>query len=411
MVAVLHENQGYHLGDLVPEKMQQTIAAIRAHLRMDIAFITDFVDEHNIVRFVEGDSEHAISLPGACIPGHESYCHLFAGGVLPSIIRDTSLDPVARKLTLTHKLNIVSYIAAPLRDADGATYGVFSCIGHKDGGHLSESDLAVMSMFADMAGTEIREQIKKRQNYLNAQRRILEVMKPEKLNISYQPIYDLQQKKVVGYESLARFDTQPYQTPDIWFNQAKLVGLDQQLELLAIKQGLESIHLIDESAYLSLNVSAEIILSGILTNIFSDEIAHRIVLEVTEHAKVPDYQLFREALSPLRKKGVRVAVDDAGAGYASFQHVLELRAEIIKLDISLIKGLDKDPARSALASALIAFARETNTKVIAEGVETQEEYLELLRIGVDSIQGYYVGYPMPVEQVILYTPTVDAHRT
>ena len=397
------------MSDVVPAKMQLIIASIRTHLKMDIAFISDFVGDTNVIQFVEGDSKYALDLQGSLVPLNESYCHLFAQGILPSIIADTSLNTVACNLDLTERLGITSYIAVPLRCPDGNVYGVFSCAGHRENYSLGDGDLAMMAVFADMAGAELKQQITDKQNYLSAQERIREVMTPEKLNVRFQPIYDLKKQKVMGYESLARFDTEPYQTPDVWFQEAKSVGLDQELELLAIQRGIEGMQYIDESAYVSLNVSAEIIMSGLLTDIFSDEIAPRIVLEVTEHSRVPDYKLFRKALCKLRKKGLRLAVDDAGAGFASFQHILELGAEIIKLDISLIKGLDKDPARSALTSALISFSKDTDTMVIAEGVETREEYSELLRIGVDNIQGYYVGYPMPVEQVIFYTPTIDQH--
>ena len=400
---------GITMCDVIPEKMQLIIASIRSRLKMDMACITDFTSGNNVVQFAEGNSRYLPGLQGSEVSLNESYCYLFAQGVLPSIIADTSLHAATKDLDLTEKLEIGSYIAAPLRGPDGTIYGVFSCLGHSENYSLGDRELSMMAVFADMAGVELKEQITKKQNYLEAQQRIREVMTPEKLHIRYQPIYDLKKQRVMGYESLARFDTEPYQTPDIWFQEAKSVGLDQELELLAIKRGIEGMQYIDESAYISLNVSAEIIMSGLLTDVFSDEIAPRIVLEVTEHSRVPDYKLFRKALCKLRKKGLRLAVDDAGAGFASFQHILELGAEIIKLDISLIKGLDKDPARSALTSALISFSKDTDTMVIAEGVETQEEYSELLRIGVDNIQGYYVGYPMPVEQVIFYTPTIGQH--
>lgn len=409
MNGALQEIREHQISDVIPEKMQSIIASIRSHLKMDIAFVSDFVDGNNVIHFVEGDSEHASGIQGSVIPLAKSFCHLFVRGLLPPIIVDTSLHAVARDLELNRTLNISSYIAAPLRDPDGNIYGVFSCIGHKVNHALGESELAVMSVFADMAGADLKQYITDKQNYLSTNQRIRGVMCPEKLKVKYQPIYDLRKQKVMGYESLARFDTEPYQTPDAWFKEAKSVGLDQELELLAIQRGIEGMRHIDESAYISLNVSPEIIMSGLLNDIFSDEIAHRIVLEVTEHSRVPDYKLFREALHELRKKGLRLAVDDAGAGFASFQHILELGADIIKLDISLIKDLDKDPARSALASALISFSKDTDTMVIAEGVETQEEYSELLRIGVDNVQGYFIGYPMPVEQVILFTPTIDLH--
>ena len=410
MIRELPVIQGSQKIDVVSEKMQSIISSIRSHLKMDIAFISDFVDGNRIIQYVDGDSKYSEGLQGKSAPLDESYCHLIAKGVLPPIIPDSSLHPAAKKLEVTLQLAIASYIAAPLRGSDGSIYGMFCCVGHKVKQGLGKRDLAVMAVFADMAGVHISEHIAENQDRQAVLNRIREVMTPEKLNISYQPIYGLKEQKIVGYESLARFDTDPYRTPDVWFAEAQSVGLGQELELLAIRRGIEGMSHISETAYISLNVSPEIILAGVLHDVFDEVISNRIVLEITEHSKVTDYEVFREALDALRKKGVQIAVDDAGAGFASFQHILELGAEIIKLDISLIKGIDKDPARKALATALTAFSKKTNTKVIAEGVETREEYNELLKIGVDKIQGYYIGYPMPVEQVVLYTPTIDEYR-
>ena len=104
----------------------------------------------------------------------------------------------------------------------------------------------------------------------------------------------------------------------------------------------------------------------------------RIVVEVTEHSQVADYAQLRDALSDLRAIGVELAVDDAGAGYSSLQHIIQLHPDIIKLDISLTRAVDSDPARRALISALIFFARETGCLMIAEGIETEAER-EILR--------------------------------
>ncbi|WP_281248260.1 EAL domain-containing protein [Methylophaga sulfidovorans] len=113
-----------------------------------------------------------------------------------------------------------------------------------------------------------------------------------------------------------------------------------------------------------------------------------------------DYRAFREAIQSLRKQGVRLAIDDVGAGYSSLQHILELGADIIKLDISLIRNIDTDTSRKALTAALIAYAQETGCEVLAEGVETEEEFRELVRLGIKKIQGYFISQPLELEQAI-----------
>ena len=122
--------------------------------------------------------------------------------------------------------------------------------------------------------------------------------------------------------------------------------------------------------------------------------AHRaVVIEITEHARIESYPALREAF---RSTDARVAVDDAGAGFASLRHILELRPDIVKLDIGLVRGIDGDPARQAMAAGLCEFAEQTGTTLIAEGIETEAEAEAVRCLGVRYLQGYLLGRPGPL---------------
>ena len=121
---------------------------------------------------------------------------------------------------------------------------------------------------------------------------------------------------------------------------------------------------------------------------------HRIVVELTEHASIEEYGAVLAAVADLRERGVRLAVDDAGAGYASFRHILRLAPEIIKLDRSLICGLHDDAALRALAAAVVMFALDMGSTVTAEGVETPEELRCAQGLGIHAAQGYLFGKPV-----------------
>ncbi|WP_293229916.1 EAL domain-containing protein [Paludibacterium sp.] len=123
----------------------------------------------------------------------------------------------------------------------------------------------------------------------------------------------------------------------------------------------------------------------------------RLMLEVTEHTSVDDYVQIAAALKPLRDSGLKLAVDDAGAGYASFRHILKLQPDVIKLDVSLIRQIDSDTGCRALAGALIRFAEETGSKIVAEGVETVEELRALRELQVNKAQGYLLGRPALID--------------
>lgn len=209
-----------------------------------------------------------------------------------------------------------------------------------------------------------------------------------------QPIIDLRSGRAVGAEALSRFRATPLRPPDAWFAEAASLGLGVELEMTAVGLALEQLHRLPPGLYLSLNASVETIMSEQFRRALADVPAERVVLELTEHTRVRDYGRLEETLRHLRACGIRLAVDDAGAGYASFRHVLNLHPDVIKLDIGLTRGIDRDPARQALGSALLTFGLNAiNASIVAEGVETKGELDTLRSIGCPFGQGFYLGRP------------------
>lgn len=212
-------------------------------------------------------------------------------------------------------------------------------------------------------------------------------------DIVFQPIVDIDSGGHRGHEALSRFTGDRARTPHRWFADASEVGLGPDLELAAIRRALESVPLLGSGTFLTVNVSPQTILLPELADLITREVAPQLVLELTEHIPVEDYAPVLRALAPLRDIGVRLAVDDTGAGYASLRHILSLDPDLIKLDISLVRDIETDPVRRALVSALVAFARETGFKVIAEGVETAKELAVLGTLGVRWAQGFHLARP------------------
>ena len=118
-----------------------------------------------------------------------------------------------------------------------------------------------------------------------------------------------------------------------------------------------------------------------------------LVIEITEHAAVDDYEALATALRRHRAAGLRIAVDDAGAGYASLRHILKLRPDFIKIDLSLVRDIHLDPVRQALVTALVTFASTVGAVLVAEGVEAQAELDMLVGLGVRHMQGYLLCPP------------------
>jgi PAS domain S-box-containing protein len=230
---------------------------------------------------------------------------------------------------------------------------------------------------------------------LHQRHRVEQVLSDGALRIAFQPIVSLATGAVVGVEALARIDSDPYLAPDVWLRDASDVGLGVTLELQALQCALDSAASLPPGLYISINASPRTIADPAFLELLlsHDTALDRLVLEITEHESVPDYAPLTSTLGFARSRGLRLAVDDAGSGYASFRHILTLRPDYIKLDRDLTAGIDSDAARRALASAVVMFALELDAQVTAEGVETEAELDTLCSLSVDAAQGYYLARP------------------
>ena len=217
-------------------------------------------------------------------------------------------------------------------------------------------------------------------------------------DIALQPIVNLRTGVVVGNEALARFRGSPHQGPDRWFADAAQVGSGLELELAAVRGALVTLQRTPVLTYLAINVSPLVAVSPELTALLEDPAvaSSRVVLELTEHTVVEDYRRLSAAMAHLRVLGVRIAIDDTGSGFAGLSHILNVRPDIVKLDIELVRGIDVDPARRALASGLLTFACEIGASLVAEGIENEGQLTTLRDVGVLLGQGYHLGRPAPM---------------
>ena len=376
------------------------LRAIRTHLGMDVAFISEFVGDDRVFRAVDTEWPGCPVEVGSSGPLEDSYCQRVVDGRLPELIHDAGAVPAAAELKVTSTLPVGAHLAVPIRLSDGRVYGTFCCFSTTPDHSLNERDLAIMRVFADLIAAQIDHRAADERRTATTIAQVEAAIGGEGLSMVFQPIVATASHPPVGFEALARFDGAPRRGPDAWFAEAAAVGLGVELELAAVRLALRALPDLPADAYLALNVSPGSVVSGRLDDALRSVAGNRIVLEITEHQMVETYDGLETALRDLRRRGVRIAVDDAGAGYASFRHILRLRPDVIKLDITLTRDVDTDRSRRALASALIGFARETGSSIVAEGVETPAELATLRRLGVDAAQGYHLGRPGLLSQVV-----------
>lgn len=214
--------------------------------------------------------------------------------------------------------------------------------------------------------------------------------------IVYQPLFDLSNGACIGAEALSRFDASPTRSPERWYEEADKAGLRVEMELTALGAALEGLDQLPSDAFLSVNLSPMTCCSHELPEAIERSVPARIVLELTEHTRVADYPQLTSCLAPLRADGVRIAVDDAGAGFSSLSHVLALSPELIKLDVDMCRGIESDDAREALVRALADFASHIGADIVAEGIESSEQLYVLREAGVRYGQGFFLGRAQPL---------------
>jgi EAL domain-containing protein (putative c-di-GMP-specific phosphodiesterase class I)/putative methionine-R-sulfoxide reductase with GAF domain len=238
---------------------------------------------------------------------------------------------------------------------------------------------------------------------LGARREIQLLCEPGIVTSVVQPVVRTADRLVVGYEALARMPLEPTRPPDWWLSRAQQVGIRRNLEMACLRAAA-ALGPVPEDRLLFVNLSPSL-LADPAALVLLDDLPDRLVIELTEQEAVSDYYRLRLDLEPWLSRGIRVAIDDTGAGYSSLRHVIELTPDFLKLDRELVRDLDTDRSRRALIRAMAAFASEVGTTVIAEGVETQSELDVLAEAGVPLVQGYLLARPGPA------WPTVDAARS
>jgi EAL domain-containing protein (putative c-di-GMP-specific phosphodiesterase class I)/FixJ family two-component response regulator len=217
------------------------------------------------------------------------------------------------------------------------------------------------------------------------------------IEIVFQPIANLMSGKLCAIEALARFPDHDHFNTGEWFDEAFELGMTQHLELTALRAAMASFAAAhtDNDLAIAINLSPATLLDPQLSTLI-EGFEKRLIIEITEHQPIDDYEAVNCVRKELGERGVRIAIDDTGAGFASLRHVLSLTPDLVKLDISITKDVDVDDSRRALAKGLITFAREIGASIVAEGIERKGELACMRELGADFGQGWHIARPAPI---------------
>ncbi|CAN5692219.1 hypothetical protein BH18ACT17_BH18ACT17_00510 [soil metagenome] len=387
-------------GAFATEPIRVTIADDEPALRGALADLLEHEDDVVLIG-TAGDADEAIAIAGDSRPDVALVdVSMPAGGGARAAREIARCSPDTRVIALSAFEDRPTVLEMLRAGAVG--YLVKGTAGEEIVGSIQKVMAGGASLSAEViAGivAELTKQLRRdddERDRLDARRGTIErFVAGEGVSMAFQPIVSLSTRDIVGVEALARFSTPPPRPPNEWFAEAVTLALGVELELTTLKQALRSLPKLDPAIYLAVNCSHRAAISADLASLVAPH-AERLVLEITEHEAVEDYHPLVEALAPLRARGARVAIDDAGAGFARLRHTLRITPDLVKLDMSLTRGIDSDRAKRALAAAMVSFAREMDLTLVAEGIETAEELAALCELGVGLGQGFFLGEPGPL---------------
>ena len=384
------------LASMDPAWVAWVLDTARQRLGMDIAWLSEFVDGQQHVHAASGDLAPMNVHPGMTASLEDSFCVRVLTGQLPPVITDAARSSRTRDLPVTEQLSIGSYVGAPVRTGSGEAVGMLCALSPGQSPHLDQESARHLEFLAQLISDHISGAEPGRPDLEPRRRGVLDVLARQQVDVVFQPVVQMETGTAVAYEALSRFPTTGGSSPAGLFGDAAATGLGVELEELALRSVLD--HLDDRPRHLpiGINLSPEALRRPAVFDLL---MAHRdrgIGVELTEHAQVEDYDDLAATTSALQGAGIKISVDDAGAGYASLRHILRLSPDAIKLDISLVTDVHRDPAKQALTAAMVTFATRTGAILVAEGVETPQEQACLRGLGVDYAQGYLFGRPAPL---------------
>ena len=312
---------------------------------------------------------------------------------------ETCIDPAAR-------VAVARRVEASLREKlaermDSAVYKKFgSFVGSST--VCRDDSMRIERLVHDGLESALADSMERlRSDAVERTARLRDILASERIRTLVHPVLELETMEVIGYEALSRGpEDSEFERPDKLFAAAYDADLVMRLERVCRKKALQAAATLPGRRLLFVNVEAEAVGDPQLRDVVMQSLlaeakveSARIVLEITERAAITDFAAFRATLEYVRALGFGAAIDDAGAGYGSLQCLAEVRPTWLKVDLSLVRGVDTDHIRASLIESLAAFAERVGASLIAEGIETEGELERLRELGVKYGQGYLLAMP------------------
>ncbi len=370
------------------EQVAELLRTARQSLGLSLAFLTRMDGTTQHLEVVES-SMPWIFRDGIKQRQETTICQAIMDGRLPAVLSDVTAFPEAMKLPAAQIPGLRSLVSVPVVLSDGTVYGTFCAAAFGADQRLTDRDKALMDVLSHAASVIIEPGVVENARNDEIEGRIAPLIERGGPAVLLQPIVDLTTGRRVGAEALSRFPREWGMTPDVCFADAHRIGEGDRLEILELRRAAD--HLAHVDGYVAMNVSPAVLLTRACTDLLGRLPLDRIVLELSEHNPVEDYDALKAVLAPLRARGMRLAIDDVGAGFSSLRLIVVTAPDVIKLDRSMVTGVGDDAVLGVVARSLVELARATGARVVAEGVETASDAATLTDLGVDLGQGWHFG--------------------
>jgi EAL domain-containing protein (putative c-di-GMP-specific phosphodiesterase class I) len=389
------------------QQVAELLRTARESLNLSTAFLSRLDGRTQHLEVVE--SSVPVLFPEKMrVPQASSLCQAALDGRVPEVMPDLTDVPEAMRLPSAWVPRIRSFVTVPVHLSDGSLYGTFCAAGLSSDHELSARDKALMTVLARAAALVIEPTVVEAARREEIEGRLRPVVRAGGPTVVFQPIVALASGARVGAEALSRFPVEWGKAPDVVFDEAHGVGLGGRLELQAVARALTSAAPL--GGYVSLNLSPGVLVSDRARRMLRRAPLDRLVLELSEHEAVADYPALRRVLDPLRADGLRLAIDDVGAGFSSLRHIVVTAPDMIKLDRSLVAGVGEDDVLATLARSLVDVAAGLGAVVVAEGIEEPADAERLRDLGVGYGQGWLFGRPGPAGDLEPLARSVPAPR-
>lgn len=376
------------------EQIADLLRTAKESLHLSVAFLSRLDGTTQHLEVVES-SVPLLFQEGATQKQETSLCQGVLDGVLPPVMADLREHPEAMKRPAARFPRIRSYVSVPVVLSDGSLYGTFCAAGLSTDKGLTDRDKGLMDVLARAASVVLEPEVKEQARRHDIETRLDPLQRAGGPRVLLQPIIDIVTGRRVGSEALSRFPQEWAKAPDVVFAEAHSVGRGDHLELMALHRAASLLDRV--GGYVSMNVSPATLVTPATTDFLATLPLRRILLELSEHDQVEDYDVLRTVLMPLREQGLRLAIDDVGAGFSSLRHIVVTEPDVIKLDRSIVAGVADDRVLRSLVRSLVDFASGVGSVVVAEGVETAEDARTLHDLRVGYGQGWFWGRAVPAD--------------